>query len=225
MNHKLITGVLYGMGKKIKWLIVLSVLLIALAYSAVFANRVVKPNMISLAEIQARSMITTVTTKAVKEVLEGGDSLKEMLEVGRDENGHIIGVNTWALPMSQKGTELSSRIQKEVSRMGEATIDVPLGAVLGSPVLSQANFSTSIRVKPLGVSKVSLQTEFEEKGINQTKYKVFLKVNADVKILAPFSKENFQVGNEYLLAEIIIVGDVPESYVIVPKDEVLDAIN
>ena len=50
-------------------------------------------------------------------------------------------------------------------------------------------------------------------------------MNADVKILAPFSKENFQVGNEYLLAEIIIVGDVPESYVIVPKDEVLDAIN
>ena len=83
----------------------------------------------------------------------------------------------------------------------------------------------NIRILPLSVSSCSYESAFETQGINQTRYKIFLTVESTVRVLQPFSSKSIEVNNRILLAEMVIVGDVPESYVNVPKDEILDAIN
>ena len=42
-------------------------------------------------------------------------------------------------------------------------------------------------------------------------------------MLAPFSTEIFKVKNTVLVAETVILGTVPDSYVQVPKESILDA--
>ena len=44
-----------------------------------------------------------------------------------------------------------------------------------------------------------------------------------MQILQPFSKESVKVTNKVLISEAVIVGDVPDSYVNVPKEDILDA--
>ena len=205
-------------------LLFLTVLFLTAGYSLFFAAQVVRPNLISTAEVQTKSMVTTAMTTAVHDVLGEEDELESFLKIKTDGEGHVTMVDTWALPMTRKGTELSAQIQKKISALQEERIRVPLGTLLGSPFLSQTNLAAEISVKPLAVSKVSLKTEFEEKGINQSKYKIYIEVTARVRMTAPFSKKELQVNNQYLLGEVLIVGDVPESYVIVPGEDVLDTI-
>ena len=54
-------------------------------------------------------------------------------------------------------------------------------------------------------------------GINQTKYKVFLQMDSQARVLAPFTINNIEVQNTILVAEAIIVGEVPSSYINVPQ--------
>ena len=43
-----------------------------------------------------------------------------------------------------------------------------------------------------------------------------------VKVLAPFSSRSFNTSTDVLIAETVILGEVPGSYVQVPKEDILD---
>ena len=79
-----------------------------------------------------------------------------------------------------------------------------------------------VKVIPLSVSGIDFKTEFEAKGINQTKYKVYIILKSQVKVLAPLSAATFDMSSTVLIAEAVILGGVPKSYVQVPKEDILD---
>ena len=72
------------------------------------------------------------------------------------------------------------------------------------------------------MTSYDFETEFEAQGINQTKYKVYIVLESSVRILQPFSDKNIKIRSKVLISEAVIVGDVPESYVNVPKEDILD---
>ena len=45
-----------------------------------------------------------------------------------------------------------------------------------------------------------------------------------MQILAPFTDKVAEINRRVLIAEAIIVGKVPDSYVVVPEESILDAI-
>ena len=57
-----------------------------------------------------------------------------------------------------------------------------------------------------------LKSEFVAAGINQTLHKIYLEVKCNVSILTPFETIEEQIVNQVLLAEGLIVGEVPNSY-------------
>lgn len=119
-------------------------------------------------------------------------------------------------------TEISKELQEEYRNMKEDVIMVPAGALLGSKIFSQTGPKVKMKVIPLSVSGMDFKTEFETQGINQTKYKVYIKLKSQVKVLAPFSSETINMASTILLAEAVILGKVPDSYVQVPKEDILD---
>ena len=54
---------------------------------------------------------------------------------------------------------------------GEAgtDIEVPIGSLIGSKILSQSGPTVELTIIPVAVSKIDFITEFESQGINQTK--------------------------------------------------------
>jgi sporulation protein YunB len=127
--------------------------------------------------------------------------------------------------MNILAAELSKEIKQMYADMKPTEISVPIGTILGSQILSQSNLNIKIKVLPLSVSSVDFLSEFEAQGINQTKYKVYLTLNSKVRIMAPFSSQNLEIKNVVLVSEAVILGQVPNSYVVVPKDEILDGMN
>ena len=104
-------------------------------------------------------------------------------------------------------------------------VKVNLGVITGSKILSQLPFTVKVKVQPLSLTRFQYETEFETQGINQTRYCVYCTINSQVRILAPFTDKVSEINRRFLLAEAIIVGDVPGNYVEVPKESILDAID
>ena len=185
----------------------------------------VEPNLEEVGEIRAKIMVQQIVNKAVnKQLYEMGD-MDELLIRKTDENGQldVLQANTQAMNLLM--TEISRELQVQYSERIEDTYCVPMGVLLGDHILSQTRPEIKLKIRPLSVSSIDFKTEFESQGINQTKYKVYMELTSEVKVLAPFAEETFCVDTSVMIAEAIILGNVPGSYVSVPEEDILDVTN
>ena len=56
-------------------------------------------------------------------------------------------------------------------------------------------------------------------GINQTKHQISLLVIVDIDVLVPWGTESAQVCTELLIADTVVVGQVPETYLNFDQNE------
>ncbi len=64
----------------------------------------------------------------------------------------------------------------------------------------------------VGNVETDLVSQFSEAGINQTLHRIYLKVSTEVTILTPFDTIQQQITNQVLIAEAVILGEVPDTY-------------
>ncbi|MBR5229772.1 MAG: sporulation protein YunB [Firmicutes bacterium] len=148
-----------------------------------------------------------------------------LLKVERDEAGNIKYIEPDSRLINKLVLEFMAGVEEDYSLNDTQAVEVNLGVVTGSKILSQMPFTTIIKVQPLSMTKFQYETEFETQGINQTRYCVYCTIQCAIRILAPFTNEIAEINRRFLIAEAVVVGEVPGSYVNVPKDEILDAVN
>ena len=188
-------------------------------------ERQIEPNLEEVGGIKAKIMVQQIVNKAVNEQLYETGSMEDVLIKKTNEDGQleVLQANTQAMNLLM--TEISKELQEQYSGCTEEIYYVPLGVLLGDHILSQGGPEIKLRIRPLSVSSMDFKTEFETQGINQTKYKVYLELTSEVKVLAPFTKDTFRIATTVLIAEAIILGTVPGSYVSVPEEDILDVTN
>lgn len=172
--------------------------------------------------MRARSLVTKMVNKAINDQFREELSAEDLIIHKTNEQGETMMVQADTKAINLLITEISKELQEEYRNMKEDVIMVPAGALLGSKIFSQTGPKVKMKVIPLSVSGMDFKTEFETQGINQTKYKVYIKLKSQVKVLAPFSSETINMASTILLAEAVILGKVPDSYVQVPKEDILD---
>ena len=148
-----------------------------------------------------------------------------LIHVARDSEGKIKYLEPDSRLINRIVLEFMSGVNETYSMEDTQVVKVNLGVITGSKIISQMPFTTKIKVQPLSLTKFQYETEFETQGINQTRYCVYCTINSKIRILAPFTDKISEINRKFLLAEAVIVGDVPETYVDVPEEDILDALN
>ena len=148
-----------------------------------------------------------------------------LIQVERDEDGNIKYLEPDSRLINKLVLEFMTEVNDTYSLEDTQAVKVNLGVITGSKILSQLPFTVKVKVQPLSLTRFQYETEFETQGINQTRYCVYCTINSQVRILAPFTDKVSEINRRFLLAEAIIVGDVPGNYVEVPKESILDAID
>ena len=64
----------------------------------------------------------------------------------------------------------------------------------------------------VGNVETDLVSQFSQAGINQTLHRIYLNVRCTVTILTPFDTINQEISNQVMLAEAVIIGEVPNTY-------------
>lgn len=171
--------------------------------------------------------VNAVATKINDSLKKGfyDDELEEpLLFIERDQSGDIQYLEPNTKLINKLLINFSSNVRENYSLTDIQEIEVNLGVLTGNKVLSQMPYNVKIKVHPVSLTKFQYETGFETEGINQTRYFVYCSISSEIHIVAPFMEENTQIQRKVLLAEAIIVGKVPDNYVMVPEDSILDAI-
>ena len=96
---------------------------------------------------------------------------------------------------------------------GQVELDIPLETLFGVNFLPGLKLPLPVRILVLTTSDVSYHNELVSAAINQSKYQLYLNVKMDLDILVPWEHQTETVGTNVLLAETVIVGKVPQTYV------------
>ncbi|MFR0902666.1 MAG: sporulation protein YunB [Anaerovoracaceae bacterium] len=180
--------------------------------------------------IEATAEAVAVNAVAIKinESLENGFYNEELgeplLTVERDDEGNIQYLEPNSRVINKLLLEFSTNVKENYSLDDVEEIKVNWGVITGSKILSQPPFTAKVKVQPVSLTKFQYESEFETEGINQTRYRLYCTVNSQIHIVAPFTDKTAEINRKVLLAEAVIVGKVPDSYVVVPEESILDAV-
>ncbi len=74
-------------------------------------------------------------------------------------------------------------------------------------------------MQSVGTATARLDNQFSSAGINQTRHKIWLEMRAVVRLVLPTGAKAVDVQTQILIAESIIVGDVPDSFINIPDPD------
>lgn len=172
----------------------------------------IKPVLKAICEVRARIIATQAINNAVKAELQK-DNLKDQLIVSTFDNaGRINMINTNAQVMNILSSNITASVQDKIKDLTEQPFVISLGAVLNNWMFPDFGPNLKYSILPQGSVLVDFISEFEESGINQTKYKLYITVNVQIRVISPIVTSDIEVKNNVLLTEIVIIGDVPESF-------------
>lgn len=164
----------------------------------------------------ALSDATDMITEAVNRVI--GEKMKEgqydydyFVTLQRDGEGRITAISA---NMARINTLSSDILQTviDTTNSGELDLEIPLGNLLNSNLLLGRGPDVPVKIIMLTSSRADFRNELSDAGINQTRHQIILEVKVDIDVLMPWDVRSTQVISEVIIAETIIVGSVPDTY-------------
>jgi len=171
---------------------------------------------LDMAHARAEAMAVEYLHQALQDVMGRDVVYGDMMQVQLDESGRVTMLQANALRMNELATATALRAQEKLESAEAQSVSIPLGAALGIPFLSALGPGVKVKIVPVSAVTANFSTEFESAGINQSRHKIFLSLQANVRLVIPTGGRQVTLNSQVLIAESIIVGDVPQSYVQVP---------
>ena len=191
--------------------------LCAAACLCILADRMLRQTFFTIAEIKAVQVATEVLQETVKrEVLAENIRYQDIIYVHKDSQGHVTLMEADTAKVNRIAAETALAVQKSLEELKRQTFSIPLGQVLGIPLIANCGPKIRYTILPAGTVKVNVVDKFDSAGINQTKHSIYLYFTAHVQIVVPSKSGEAQVTAQVPLAESIIVGSVPSALVSIP---------
>ena len=109
-------------------------------------------------------------------------------------------------------SDIASLIQEDIDNSKTSEVPISIGSFTGVKMLSGVGPSVKIKISSSGNVATDLRSEFIEKGINQTIHRIYLQIDCNVNILTPVKSIERNISNQVLLAENVIIGQIPSNY-------------
>lgn len=198
------------------WVVLVGVGIVVACMAALSMR--VYPVLSVVAADQINNQVNGILTDTVAQVLQEMDvGYEEIVRLQRDESGLITSASSDIVTVNAVRSAIVSRMVERIEDLDLSQVELPIGNLLGLDLLS--GLGPSLRIQALWVGTVTAEVEqqFLEAGINQTLHRVMLSVQVPVEILLPGGTVKTTVDTQVCLAESIIVGSVPGTYIQLEK--------
>lgn len=195
-------------GLPLALLFILAILCLFLAAVAVF----LKDLSSQIAVSDASDIVTVQINNAIADIMAEQDySGDYFVSFEKSATGEVTAISSNMARINA----LSAKILHQVVGATEnrtIEIGIPVGNLTGISLLMGRGPNIPVQIIVLTSSRVEFNNSIVTAGINQTKHQINLEVIVDIDILVPWGTENAQVVTEILIADTIVVGQVPDTY-------------
>ncbi len=193
-----------------KWLIISAILMIALI---IVFDMAVRPVFEETCAYQCRAIAEDAINKAVLRMLEDEEiSYESIVTVKYGQNGSISSIESNIVAMNTIKALSSKKINEAIEGIGEERVGVSLGTASGIEFLYGQGPVMTMGLVPVGHAETQFKSRFVSQGINQTLHSVYMEINAEIAAVAPWFTVSANVSTDIVIAETVIVGNIPENY-------------
>lgn len=168
---------------------------------------------IELAQTQIMNATSDLINDAIDSQIQAGDiQYDRIVYFEKDLSGRITALKTNMSEVNQLKTSTLNLINDEILALDQSEIGIPLGNLFLPELLSGRGAAIPVQILAIRNSDAYFSSDFSQAGINQTLHKLNMCVLVDVSVLVLGQTTSFTVSSEVVVAETIIVGDVPDTF-------------
>lgn len=166
-----------------------------------------------LAETQVRNTTSDLINDAIDKQIETGNiQYDRMVYFEKDLNGRITALKTNMSEVNRLKTDILNIINDEILALDTSDLGIPLGSMILPEVWSGKGPEIPVHILSIRNSDASFTSNFVEAGINQTLQQLNMYVSVDIAVLVLGETRYFTVSSQVVVAETIIVGQVPDTF-------------
>lgn len=187
-------------------------LLLALVLSVYFIALLelrLRPVVEQVAARQVNNRVTAQLNAALSGLQAGYNNL---VEIQRGEDGAITAVTSNMEQVNHIRTQGVQVVLDTISTIDVHTLGIPLGSLFDFDLLWAKGPEIQVHSLVAGTVNTQVYSDFRSAGINQTLHRILLDVEVPLAVLLPGSRAETLVCVTVCVAETVIVGRVPQTY-------------
>ncbi len=166
-----------------------------------------------LAETQVKNTTSDLTNDAIaRQLADGVVQYDRIVYFEKDLQGKITALKTNIGEVNRLKTDILNIINDEILALDDTDIGIPLGSLFLPELLSGRGPCIPVRILSIRNSDAVFLSNFTQAGINQTLHQVTMEVSIDVAVLVLGQTASFTMTSQVVVAETVIVGQVPETF-------------
>lgn len=170
-----------------------------------------------IAVSDAVDIVTKTVNDSINKVIgEGVYGFDYFVSLVKDESGNITAITSNMAHINTLSTEILNSVI-ESTENGTIKVKIPAGNLTGLNLLVGKGPDVTVDIVMLTSSKVDFKNDIVSSGINQAKYQLMLEVTIDIDVLVPWGTKSASTVTEVIVADTVIVGKVPETYLNMEK--------
>lgn len=165
----------------------------------------------------AQTQVTNATSDLIndavaRQIADGNVAYDRIVYFEKDLNGRITALKTNIGEVNKLKTDTLNLINDEILAMDESCIGIAVGSLILPEFFSGKGPRIPVEILTIRNSDATFQSDFTQAGINQTLHQLHMNVSVDVSVLVLGTTVSFRVSADVVVAETIIVGDVPDTF-------------
>lgn len=166
-----------------------------------------------LAETQVKNTTSDLTNDAIaRQIAEGVIQYDRIVYFEKDLDGKITALKTNMTEINRLKTDILNIINDEILSLDTSHLGIPVGSLFLPEFFSGMGPSIPVRILSIRNSDAAFTSDFSQAGINQTLHQLTMEVSVDVAVLVLAQITSFTVTSEVVVAQTVIVGDVPGTF-------------
>ena len=166
-----------------------------------------------LAETQVKNTTSDLTNDAIaKQIAAGNIQYDRIVYFEKDLDGRITALKTNIGEVNRLKTDILNIINDEILALDTSDIGIPMGSFVFPEFLSGKGPLIPVHILSIRNSDATFYSNFRQAGINQTLHQLAMEVSVDVAVLVLGKTSSFSLNSQVVVAETVIVGDVPNTF-------------
>lgn len=190
------------------------IVLICIVLTILFAlNHQLKVKLRDIAVYKCKNSATDMINDAIQDTLADMDfTYDDLVEINKNSENEITSVSCVSSKINSLKSNISNEINKGFENEKKNGFNIAVGTITGINLFSGVGPEITVHFDKEGSVKTNIKSSFTSAGINQTLHQIYIEVRADIVAVTSSGTYESNVETEFLIAETVIVGEIPERY-------------
>lgn len=198
--------------KRFSILFIILLLVLIIGFVFLKTDKNLRILILESAESKIGMLMSDCANTAVNKAIKVNDiTYSDIIRVTRDEENSITSLQTDINSLNMIRTEIDRLFSKEMENNSLVVLNLPIGSIIGNEYTIGRGPCIKYELEVSVNTSTDYKSQFYSAGINQTLHQITVTVSGDAYIMSPWYRNTIKFSTEYILAETVITGIVPET--------------